>query len=143
MKRNSILILVAALVLAVSIPLFAFAESETAIQPQDGTGNMYGQTLTDDETTATQGNGIQLQDCDGDCDGTCDGTCDGDCEAQGVGLGNDGEAQHQNARNFGGQRMMLNNSENGTCDGDCDTAEGEYQNRRDLNEGGCGQHWAE
>ena len=96
MKRKSILIL-AALVLAVSIPVFAFAETETALQPLDGTGFMYGRSQTAGTTTAVRGTRIQLQDCDlEDCD----------CIAEGTGIGNDGEALHQYAAY--GSGMMRN-----------------------------------
>lgn len=42
MKRKSTLFLIAALVLAVSIPLFALAETTVGTQPLDGTGFMNG-----------------------------------------------------------------------------------------------------
>ncbi len=90
MKRKSTLILIAALVLAVTIPVFALAETETALQPLDGTGFMHGRsTQTVDPATAVRG--TRLQDPE-----YCDEE-DCDCTAEGTGLGNDGEALHQYA----------------------------------------------
>ena len=42
MKRRSKLFLIAALVLAVSIPVFAYAQTAPGTRPQDGTGYMAG-----------------------------------------------------------------------------------------------------
>ena len=42
MKRKSTLILIAALVLAITIPVFALAENTTGVQVLDGSGNMFG-----------------------------------------------------------------------------------------------------
>ena len=136
MKRKSTLILIAALVLAVTIPAFAMAAgrngalSDDAVQALDGAGNMYGQN---DELTSGQGDRLMLMDCDEE---------DCDCEAQGTGIGADGTVQRQNARTESGQRMLLQNSNSENCEDceNCDNAEPEYQNRRDLSEGFRGRH---
>lgn len=108
MKRKSILALAAAMMLAVSIPMFALAESDPAVQPLDGTGNMYGRSQSAAATATLPGDRLQLQDCElgEDCD----------CDAEGIGLGNDGEALHQYARS-GGRGMMQ--SGNGTFADNC------------------------
>ena len=131
MKRKSILILIAALVLAVSIPVFGLAQSNVAVQPLDGTGNMRGRSNTQ---TAEQGDRLMLMDCDGECDG--------DCVPQGTGLGADGVVQRKNARTESGQRMLLKNGDNELCENceNCENAVPEYQNRRDLSTGGRGRH---
>jgi hypothetical protein len=96
MKRKSTLILIAALVLAISIPVFALAESELGVQPLDGTGYMRGRgNGVADPASVQAGDRLMLQDCDGDED------CD--CDAQGIGLGNDGEAQRLYARSTNSQ----------------------------------------
>ena len=96
MKRKSILIL-AAFILAISLPVFALAETAPALQPLDGTGYMYGRSQTADATSAVRGSRIQLQDCDEE---------DCDCDAEGTGLGNNGDVLHQYAAS--GSGMMRN-----------------------------------
>ena len=130
MKRKSILILVAAMMLAVSIPMFALAQSDTAVQALDGTGNMYGQS-----NAASQGSRLQAQDCDG--------TEDCDCDAEGLGLGNDGEALHQYAGT--GHGMMLNgrDTENENCVYRSGTAAAGQTGRSTSTRGGHGRSLGE
>ncbi|MBN1776616.1 MAG: hypothetical protein JW811_00690 [Clostridiales bacterium] len=98
MKRKSTLILIAALVLAVTIPVFAFAAGYGNARSADSAVRMYGRG----NTAVQQGTQLMLQDCDlsADCD----------CEVQGTGLGADGEALHQFTRNVDGQRLYLNSA---------------------------------
>ena len=136
MKRKSTLILIAALVLAVTIPAFAMAAggngalSDDAVQALDGTGNMYGQS---NEVTGGQGTRLMLQDPE---------LVDEDCDGEGLGIGADGTVQRQNARTESGQRMLLENGSGENCEDceNCDGEEPEYQNRRDLSEGFRGRH---
>jgi len=60
MKRLSKLFLIAALVLAVSIPVFAFAETTPGTRPLDGTGYMNGRGFDADAVTDAQGNPYAL-----------------------------------------------------------------------------------
>lgn len=61
MQRKLSLFLIVAMILAISIPLFAFAETTTATQPADGTGYRYGRCAFDGEITDAQGNPYDLQ----------------------------------------------------------------------------------
>ncbi len=56
MQRKSTLFLIVALVLAVSVPLFAFAETAPAAQPADGTGYQLGRCGIAYDITDAQGN---------------------------------------------------------------------------------------
>ena len=103
MKRKSTLILIAALVLAITIPVFALAENTTGVQVLDGSGNMFGRGASNavaSDETVTQGARLMAQDCD-----LTDEDCD--CDAEGIGLGNDGEAQHLYARSESGQSTQV------------------------------------
>ena len=84
MKRKSTLILIAALVLAVTIPVFAFAAGYGNSSARfSGRGNTAPQAAAVQQSAQ-----LMLQDCDliEDCD----------CEAQGTGLGADGERLYLN-----------------------------------------------
>ena len=96
MKRKSTMILIAALVLAITLPAFAFAAGYGNTSDRTfGRGNTASQAAA-----VQQGAQLMLQDCDlaEDCD----------CEAQGTGLGADGEALHQFARFTDDEHLYLN-----------------------------------
>ncbi|MFH1513338.1 MAG: hypothetical protein ABIG45_08320 [Bacillota bacterium] len=113
MKRRSLLILIAVLLLAVSIPLFSLAQSETAVPPADG--------IVVDETQLNADDIIIGE--------------DGYCYT----LDENGAAQCLYARGMGGRYMALQNVDGAYCwawAGDDDTA---FQTRRNSfgNGRGC------
>jgi hypothetical protein len=55
MQRKLPLFLIIAIVLAISIPLFAFAETAAVTQPADGTGYQFGRGGFAAEITDAQG----------------------------------------------------------------------------------------
>lgn len=122
MKRKSTLLLIAALVLAVSIPLFAFAETTTfGTQPQDGTGYMNGRAVTDEDLAALQATGFTF--------GNGYGVDEfGYCYA----LDADGTQQRLYARGANGETMALRLANGNFCwaADDDDAAPAIYQNRR-------------
>ena len=127
MKRKSALILIAALVLSVSIPVFAFAANDTGVQVLDGTGNMFGSrgngaavaTAAEDVTDAfgnqyALANGYRVNE---------DGYC--------YYLDAQGEQQFLYTRAANGQFAALRSEDGVLCrvlDDDADTAL--YMNRR-------------
>jgi len=138
MKRKSTLILIAALVLAVSIPLFAFAETALGTQPEDGTGFMNGRGNgmgVDEDIVDANGNQYSLSNgYSVDADGTC------------YYLDENGEVQHLFSRSADGECTALqigNGSARWADDDEAGTVAATNMNRRTSDEsesfGGMGR----
>lgn len=119
MKRKSILTLIAVLALAVSIPLFALAESDLGVQPQDGTGFTNGRAITDEDIAALQLNGLTFGNGYGiDEDGYC------------YALDENGVQQRLYSLGANGQYMALRMSNNTLCWANDDLTVNGFQTRR-------------
>ncbi len=128
MKRKSILTLIAVLALAVSIPLFALAESVPAVQPQDGTGLANGRPITDEDIAALQLNGLSFGNGYGiDEDGYC------------YALDENGVQQRLYSLGANGQYMALRVNNGAFCwNYDDGLAVGGFQTRRVSDDYGWG-----
>lgn len=128
MKRKSTLILIALVILAVSIPLFALAESAIGTQPQNGTGYMRGRYIGElnADGIGLQGSQFALGDYLVDEDGFC------------YTLDANGEAQRLYARGANGRNMYLRFSDGEYCWSDENATERGTQTRNDNFFGGRG-----
>lgn len=127
MKRKSTLILIAALVLAVAIPVFAFA----AGGPRNAStsGARYFQNQTTDGTFAPQGGQFALGDYQVDAEGFC------------YFLDENGEPQRVYARSADGEPLYLQLQDDEYCWSDGTPAQLSDQTQLNYGFGGRGSRW--